>query len=86
MTDNTYCRVCGFDHGTPTWHEARYPDYGLICSCCGAQVGLDDISEAGVRHYRMVWLENGANWFSPKRRPADWDLFEQMKHIPDGFK
>jgi hypothetical protein len=87
MTANNFCRACGYDYGTPIWHEDDYPlQYSFICPCCGAQVGYHDVSEAGVRLHRMQWLENGAKWVEPKEQTADWDVFEQLKRIPPPFR
>ena len=87
MISSTFCRVCGYDFGVVVWGESdETPMHGYICPCCGAQVGLEDINYRGVQLYRTAWLENGAKWFQPRERPEDWDLFEQLKSIPDRFR
>jgi hypothetical protein len=54
-----------------------------ICSCCGFEFGFDDDAGASghttsFEDHREDWLERGAPWFSPTRRPPGWDVDEQL--------
>lgn len=80
------CRVCGFDQGVEPWGEDGETPSFDICCCCGVQFGYEDCKEIGVREFRQEWINNGAKWFTPKDKPQDWSLEEQMKGIPDQFK
>lgn len=67
MTDTRYCcNVCN-------WKSARPKEVGDICSCCGAEHGVDD-----DWHYRSAWLKKGAPWFRPDEKPDGWDLRQQL--------
>ena len=85
--DRYYCRVCGLYHGYSPWGEdGEYPDY-CICSCCGVEAGLGDETQKDTRWYRNYWLnEKKGEWWKPKDKPNDWNLDEQLKHIPKDFK
>jgi hypothetical protein len=58
------------------------PSYD-VCSCCGFEFGNDD--EPGIgepdsfQSYLSEWIDGGAVWFDPQRRPADWSLVEQLR-------
>lgn len=81
-----YCRVCGLKFDEPPWGENDdAPGYD-ICECCGCEAGLDDTHYRGIQLYRTQWLETGANWFCPKEKPLDWDLFAQLKNIPEKYR
>ena len=76
------CHVCGWDFGEDPW-DFGAPQY-LICSCCGAESGLDDSSQERARTYLSTWLAGGAVWSDPDDRPADWspdDLSQQLLSI-----
>ncbi len=81
----THCRVCGLDQLVPPRDENDVPSW-LICECCGTEAGYDDANLKGIRSNRTKWLENGAKWFRPKAKPADWNLEEQLKHIAEEFR
>lgn len=82
----THCRVCGLDQGYPPWGDDGETSSFDICSCCGTEAGYEDNSPAAARMNRQRWLATGAQWFCPAERPADWDLQEQLKHIPPAFQ
>lgn len=55
-----------------------------VCPCCGFEFGSDD--EPGTGHaglsfaeYRARWMADGAQWSDPSRKPADWDVHQQLK-------
>lgn len=75
------CRVCGLDEGEDRWTGRDGAQY-VICSCCGAEAGVDDLDVAAVRHYRTDWQNEGAAWFSPEERPANWRPDRQMERVP----
>lgn len=80
------CRVCGYDLEEPPWGpDGASPSY-LICDCCGAEAGLDDIDRAAATHYRDKWLADGARWFDPRARPPDWDVQAQLACVPPEFR
>ncbi len=79
------CRVCGLDEGEDRWTGPDGAQY-VICSCCGAESGVDDLSQDWVRRYRAKWVNEGAAWFSPKERPVDWKLDRQMSRIPAAWR
>ena len=67
----------GADGKTPTFE---------FCICCGVQFGyLDAIPEA-ARTYRNEWFDRGSPWFIAAERPSGWNLFKQLRQIPEPFK
>jgi hypothetical protein len=78
----TVCRVCGYDDGVEPFWEAGWPNEGAICPCCDNEPSMNDVSVMGLRELRGYWLGLGAQWRSPSSRPKDWDILEQVKHIP----
>jgi hypothetical protein len=89
MHSNEYvCRVCGYEDGSIRWEsyeEELIPHY-LICDCCGAESGYQDFKIEGTKACRKQWLDEGAKWSYPKSKPANWNLEEQLKKIPDKYK
>ncbi len=80
------CRVCGYVNETPPWGEDGETPSFEICPCCGVEFGYEDATPQAVRAYRTKWLANGARWFTPELRPADWDLEAQMAKIPEEYR
>ncbi len=83
---NYHCRVCGFRHYSPPWGEDNDMPSFEICDCCGVEFGYGDNSPEAAKSYREKWLLEGAKWSWKKTKPDDWDLEEQLKHIPPGFE
>ncbi|MDX3456240.1 hypothetical protein PV396_30600 [Streptomyces sp. ME02-8801-2C] len=79
--EETVCRVCGQDDGTLLRDGYGVPLY-VICDCCGIESGLGDDHLSKVRETRGYWVADGARWDVPSRRPENWDLLEQLSHIP----
>lgn len=79
------CRVCGLNQGFEPWENNGERPTHEICNCCGADFGLDDCTAPAVKQYRAKWLSNGAKWFCPNEKPANWSLEEQLKNIPKEF-
>lgn len=77
----SFCRVCGYDEGEDRWTGPDGAQY-IICVCCGAESGVDDLDLAWVRRYRAKWIADGSPWFAPEERPVDWSLHRQMGQIP----
>lgn len=76
--DRDLCRVCGLSHEEPGWAgEDSGPKY-LICECCAAETGVDDVDEGTTQRYRAAWLARGALWFVDASRPPQWSALEQM--------
>ncbi len=79
-TAETRCRVCGLDEDDERFRGAGSAQY-VICSCCGAESGVDDVSTTAVRRYRDRWIARGAPWFTEADRPGDWSLHRQLSQI-----
>lgn len=77
--DPRTCRVCGWDLGEPGWVD-DVPLY-VVCDCCGAETGVDDVPPDALRAYRQSWLSRGAPWFDPDARPPFWDLEAQLSRV-----
>lgn len=81
---STRCRACGFDQA-PQWpwgEDGRSPAY-LICPCCGAESGLDEVTPADAHAYRDAWVKRGKPWFRPELKPNAWSWEKQKALIPD---
>jgi hypothetical protein len=84
--DSHRCRVCGlWSEDEPWGPDGRSPTY-FICDCCGAEAGYEDVLPAAARTHREGWLARGAPWFWPRAKPDDWDLDEQLRHVPEEFR
>jgi hypothetical protein len=70
----------------PPWGEDGASPNFQICPCCGVEFGYEDCSTTAVRSYRKSWIDAGALWFEPKKRPSDWKVENQLKSIPEGFE
>ena len=79
------CAVCGYDEEDERWSVHGSPNY-VICPCCAAESGVDDLSPADARRYRARWFAAGTPWFLPNERPDDWDLAEQLARVPDPYR
>ncbi|MEV6675187.1 hypothetical protein [Streptomyces sp. NPDC051162] len=73
------CRICGYCDDSAFWRHGFFTSE--ICSCCGSQSGIEDITLESVRHVRGYWVGHGAQWFSPKCKPENWDLLKQMSNL-----
>jgi hypothetical protein len=80
-----YCRVCGFNNYPEVFWGNTIPFY-IICPCCGCESGNDDYTIESTKNYRVKWINEGANWFEPSEKPVSWNLTEQIKNVPRGFK
>jgi len=76
------CPVCGFNKLLePPFGPSGEPSHE-ICPCCGFEFGFDDIAGASPgENYRLQWLNAGAAWFDPARKPKKWDLKKQLRTI-----
>lgn len=79
-----HCRVCGYGGGEIYW-EGALPTYA-ICDCCGAESGVNDSSPGDVRRYRQEWIADQCPWFDFRKRPADWDLGQQLGNVPPEWR
>ena len=75
------CRVCGLDEDDERWTGPDSAQY-VICSCCGAESGVEDLDLKSVRGCRAKWIAAGCLWLSPEERPTDWQLDRQMSGLP----
>lgn len=75
------CRVCGYDDGDERWTSCGSPNY-VICPCCAAESGVDDLTVKIVRKYRAGWTANGRPWFEDAMRPDHWDAEDQLNRLP----
>lgn len=80
------CRVCGFMLDCLPWGRFGTTPTEDICPCCGVQFGVMDETPLLARQARQEWLNDGAHWFDLSKKPEHWNLEEQLKMIPEGFK
>jgi hypothetical protein len=80
-TNETFCRVCGFDDHVTERYEAGSATY-MICPCCESESGLEDWTVNDVRRARGAWIEGGRACRYPKERPADWDPDAALAALP----
>ncbi len=74
------CSVCGYDGlAEDPGPSPRFWGSQEICSCCGWQFGYNN--PASVERYRAGWVEAGANWFFPEKRPTYWNIAVQLAYI-----
>src|SRR3972149_9931161 len=66
------CRVCGYIGEDAPWGEDGKTASFDICPCCGVEWGYEDILPEGVFDYRAKWINGGAQWREPRRKPKDW--------------
>lgn len=77
---NHTCPICGYDGLTENpGSSPRFWGSQEICSCCGWQFGYNN--PAQIEQYRAEWVEAGANWFLPEKRPTHWNIAAQFAHI-----
>ena len=54
-----------------------------VCDCCGFEFGNDDepgtSTPLSFQKYLEDWITRGAHWSSPKKRPLDWSLDDQLR-------
>ena len=76
------CPVCGYPElGELPYDSDGNPSYE-VCDCCGFEFGFDDDSNGiSFQDYREKWIKEGSKWFSPDKKPAKWDLSEQLKNL-----
>ncbi|MCK4543621.1 MAG: hypothetical protein KAU17_15425 [Spirochaetales bacterium] len=76
------CPVCGYSElDEPPYDDGGNPSYN-ICDCCGFEFGFDDGSEEmSFEAYRKKWIDEGIKWFSPDKKPSDWNIEEQLRNI-----
>lgn len=81
-----YCRVCGFKLNYLPWERYNDDPTFELCPCCGVQFGVMDDRPFLAIKAREDWLRDGSGWFDPNQKPRDWQLEEQLKHVPKEFK
>lgn len=81
-TEINFCPVCGYPLGdyNPWGDDGNTPTYN-ICPCCGVEWGNEDYTPESRMEYRNKWIAGGAKWFDPQKKPANWNLEEQLKNI-----
>lgn len=87
LSPNKICRICGLytENFLPWGENGESPSYD-ICFCCGTEFGYEDNNLKAILSNREKWLNNGANWFNPDKKPDNWNLEEQLSHIPEKYK
>lgn len=82
-----HCRVCGFDHDYLIWGEdGTVPSFD-ICGCCGVEFGYEDTHKENCIEIRRHWIKNkNAKWSDKKERPKNWNLAQQIQHVPKEFQ
>jgi hypothetical protein len=58
----------------------------VICSACGAESGVDDVSVGSARRHRERWVRGGAVWSWPRSTPSGWSLDDQLDDVPPGWR
>jgi hypothetical protein len=84
--ENYYCRVCGLKQEDPPWGENGNTPSFTICDCCGVEFGYEDRTEQSIKMYRKRWINEGAKWFKPQRKPKNWNLKDQLEQIPKKYR
>jgi hypothetical protein len=79
LKDLLICRVCGLKYDAPPWGPQLVYEF---CDCCGVQFSYEDASPGSARSRRQEWLEGGAEWFKPEKRPAGWTAKAQLAQLP----
>ncbi|MBO9342764.1 MAG: hypothetical protein J7454_12295, partial [Roseiflexus sp.] len=72
--------VCGFSElDQPPWdpHTGR----PVLIFARAADVNLDMMMQRFRRRKSTEWIRQGAVWFEPKLKPAEWDLRKQLRRI-----
>lgn len=72
MINLDLCRICGWDLGEHGWEQVDAAPNYIICPCCAAESGVDDITQRMRRRYRQEWIERGCPWFDPGEKPEGW--------------
>lgn len=81
-----HCRVCGLNHyPLQPWGENGDSATFVICECCGTTFGYEDGLITAIRAQRQRWIDGGAKWFQPRRKPESWKLEEQLRNIPPQY-
>lgn len=82
MTFSKYhCTVCGLPLDFAPWgKDKNFPTYD-ICPCCGVEWGNEDYTSESRKEYCSKWIAAGTKWFDPQKKPANWNLEEQLKNI-----
>lgn len=81
-----HCRICGLYIDNPPWgNDGNCPTYEY-CPCCHVEFGNQDYTVESVLAYRSRWIQSGAHWYNKSFKPVDWDLEDQLNHIPQKFK
>lgn len=76
--DQNFCLACGYDFGSVL--DENNQD---ICPCCGCQIGYNYLYDGrGAKRCRGEWLNEGAKWFDPEKKPKNWNVNVQLKNIP----
>lgn len=81
-TENKFCPVCGYPLGdyNPWGDDGKTPTYD-ICPYCGVEWGNEDYTSESRKEYCSKWIAAGTKWFDPQKKPANWNLEEQLKNI-----
>lgn len=86
FANSNFCRVCGFDNGSPMWgDDGKTPNYE-ICDCCGVEFGYEDYTIESLHSFRSKWIDKGTPWFNKKSKPENWDFKEQFKNVPEEYR
>jgi hypothetical protein len=56
-----------------------------VCDCCGYEFGNDDepgtADPVSFEMYRKEWIAKGCQWFSPNKKPKDWNVENQLRNL-----
>src|SRR5262245_39136420 len=69
--DPCVCRVCGLRYNDfyPWGPDGQIPSHD-ICDCCGSEFGYEDVTVESSKVNRNRWIEKGAAWFQPEKKPS----------------
>lgn len=80
------CRVCGLFQKEPPWGADGITPTYEHCACCGVEFGYGDSTSVAILAWRERWLDAGAAWDNPSKKPVNWELNAQLDGIPDQFR
>lgn len=86
-SEPTYnCRVCGLKQTEPQYGiDGISPSFDY-CDCCGVEFGYGDTTPKAAKLNREKWLNTGAIWRDPSKKPDGWDVEVQLAQVPTDFK
>lgn len=75
------CRICGLLQDEKPWGDDEKSPIFETCDCCGVEFGYEDETTDSIDDFREHWLKQGAKWYTPKAKPKEWNVNDQLKTI-----